>query len=131
MTLLEANPSLALGFLNVHELSRGGDAAMKADLTDLASKETPAKIEGSLSGYATLLLQDYQRSLRTMGPHDPRYVARLGDEARLQDLLARVQSRCEGEAAAMALPFFRQPLAPADNFPMSGVSRVRILSESL
>ena len=106
MTLLEANPSLALGFLNVHELSRGGDAAMKADLTDLASKETPAKIEGSLSGYATLLLQDYQRSLRslrTMGPHDPRYVARLGDEARLQDLLARVQSRCEGEAAAMAL----------------------------
>ena len=100
MTLLEANPSLALGFLNVHELSRGGDAAMKADLTDLASKETPAKIEGSLSGYATLLLQDYQRSLRTMGPH---YVARLGDEARLQDLLARVQSRCEGEAAAMAL----------------------------
>ena len=45
MTLLEANPSLALGFLNVHELSRGGDAAMKADLTDLASKETPAKIE--------------------------------------------------------------------------------------
>ena len=103
MTLLEANPSLALGFLNVHELSRGGDAAMKADLTYLASKETPAKIEGSLSGYATLLLQDYQRSLRTMGPHDPRYVARLGDEARLQDLLARVQSRCEGEAAAMAL----------------------------
>ena len=93
MTLLEANPSLALGFLNVHELSRGGDAAMKADLTDLASKETPAKIEGSLSGYATLLLQDYQRSLRTMGPHDPRYVARLGDEARLQDLLARVQRR--------------------------------------
>ena len=35
------------------------------------------------------------------------------------------------QAAAMALPFFRQPLARADNFPMSGVSRVRILSESL
>ena len=103
MTLLEANPSLSVGFLNVHELSRVSDAVMKADLEDLASKETPAKIEGSLTSYVTLLLQDYQCSLRTMGPHDPRYVTRLGDEGRLQDLLARVQRRFEGDAAAVAL----------------------------
>lgn len=103
MTLLETNPSLSVAFLNVHELSRGGDAAMKADLEDLASETTAAKIEGDLTLYVTLLLQDYQCSLRTMGPHDSRYVTRLADEGRLQDLLARVQSRFEGEAARVAL----------------------------
>lgn len=103
MALLEANPSLAVGFLNVHELVRGGDAAMKADLADLASAETEAKIEGSPLSYATLLLQDYQCSLRSMGPHDRRYVARLADESRLQDLLARIQRRFESEAPRVAL----------------------------
>ena len=90
LSLAESHSTLALEFYNVYEAIRGTNT-LESDLQDLATSDTPARIEGDLAQYVSQLAADYVRSQQQSDAHSTAYVTRLRDEVRLEGLAARVQ----------------------------------------
>ena len=92
MDLIEANPTLVMGFYNVHEAIRDYEKRLPKEQEDLADLTTPALLEGDLLSYITRLAQDYCTAMRLMDIHSTLYLQRLQEEVQLVDLAARVQT---------------------------------------